>query len=89
MEEKSYSNHNIIVENRKKFALSGIKDIVNFDEENIMLDTALGKLAIKGSNLQITNFNNESGDLNGEGRIHAVIYTVQESNGGFFSKLFR
>jgi len=89
LEEKTYLNHNIIIENRKKFVFSGIKDIINFDEENILLDTSLGKLAVKGNNLQITNFNNENGDLNGEGRIHAVIYTAQDSGQGFFSKLFR
>ena len=89
MEEKSYLNHNIIIENRKKFVFSGIKDIINFDEENILLETSLGNLAVKGNNLQITNFNNENGDLTGEGRIHAVIYAAQDSGQGFFSKLFR
>ena len=81
--------HNIIVEDRKRFILTGIKDVLNFDEENTLLDTALGRLAIKGAGLKITNFNNETGDLIGEGRIFAFIYTADEKEGGFWSRLLK
>lgn len=89
MEESIRSNHNVIIENRKKFTLTGVKDVISFDDETIMLDTALGRLAVKGSALRILSFDNDSGDLTGEGRIHAFIYTAEEKNGGFFSRIFR
>ena len=89
MEETLRQNHNVIIENRKKFTLAGVKDVLSFDEETVMLETVLGRLAIKGSALHILNFNTETGDLTGEGRVHALIYTVNEKNGGFFSRLFR
>ncbi len=89
MEEALRVNHNIIIENRKKFTVSGVKDVISFDEETVMLETAQGKLAIKGDGLHILNFNTESGDLAGEGRIHAFIYTTEEKGGGFFSRVFR
>ena len=88
MEEKKNFNHNIIIENRKKFTLSGIKDVLSFDEETVVTESAFGRLVIKGQDLHILNFDNQSLDLLGEGTIHAVIYTAEES-GGFFSKLFR
>ncbi len=89
MEEKRILNHNIILENRKKFTLTGVKDVISFDEETVVTETALGKLVIKGDGLHILNFDNESFDLTGEGRIHAFVYTADEKSGGFFSKLFR
>ncbi len=89
MEELINKNHNIIIEDRKKFILTGVKDVLSFDEENTLLDTALGRLAIKGSGLRIVNFNNETGDLIGEGRIIAFIYTADEKEGGFWSRLLK
>ena len=82
-------NHNVIIENRKKFTFTGVKDVLSFDDETIMLETELGRLAIKGANLKISGFDNGTTDLSGEGRIHAVIYTEKKKNGSFLSRLFR
>lgn len=89
MEDNIRVNQTVIIENRKKFVISGVKDVISFDEETVMLDTTLGKMVIKGDNLHIMNFNNESGDITGEGKVHAMIYTADEKSGGFFSKLLR
>lgn len=89
MEENIRLNHSLILEDRKKLTLTGIKNVITFDEETIMLDSSFGKLAIKGSGLHILNFNTETGDLTSEGRIHALIYTAEEKSGGLFSKLLR
>ena len=89
MEENIRVNQSVIIENRKKFVISGVKDVISFDDETVMLDTVLGKLVVKGDKLHILNFNNESGDITGEGKVHAMIYTADEKTGGFFSKLLR
>lgn len=89
MEEVLNKNHSIITENRKKITLSGINQVLSFDDETIMLDTCCGKLAIKGMGLHIVNFNVESGDLSAEGKINALIYTAEENIGGFLSRIFR
>lgn len=89
LEEKYNINHSLIVENRKKFTISGIKDVISFDEETVVTDSVMGKLVIKGEGLHILNFNTETYDLSGEGKIHALVYTANEQGGGFFSKIFR
>lgn len=89
MEENIRVNQNIILEDRKKLTLTGVKDVLNFDEETVILDTALGKLTVKGSHLHILNFDTQSGDLTAEGRVHALVYTTDEKSGGFMSRLFR
>ena len=88
MEEKKVINHSVILENRKKFTLSGIKDVISFDDETVVTDSVFGRLVIKGEELHILNFDNKSYDLLGEGKVHAIVYTAEES-GGFFSRLFR
>ncbi len=89
MEENLRSNNNIIIENRKKFNLSGIKNVISFDEETIELDCVLGTLVIKGIGLHIQSFEAETGDLSGEGRVNAVVYTAEEKNGNLFSRIFK
>lgn len=90
LEEKEFSSHNIILENRKKLNISGVKDVVSFDDETILLDTVMGRMTIKGEGLHIVSFNIESGDLTADGKIHALVYLSDNKNtGGFVSRLFR
>ncbi len=89
MEENIRVNHNVIMEDRKKVMLTGIKNVINFDEETIILDTSCGKFVIKGSSLHILQFNTDTGDLSAEGRVHALIYTAEEKSSNFFGKIFR
>ena len=89
MEDIKRENHNAIIENRKKITLTGVKDVLSFDEETIALETCMGKLVVKGNGLHIINFNTETGDLTAEGRIHAHVYTAEEKNEGFFARIFR
>ena len=89
MEEVIRSNHNIIIEDRKKLTLSGVKDVISFDDETLLLETALGRLTVKGAGLHIVNFDTASGDLFAEGKIYAEVYTSEERSGGFFSRVFR
>lgn len=89
MEENIRKSHNLILEDRKKFTLTGIKDVLSFDENTIMLDTSLGKLAVKGEDLKLGQFDTQKGDVGGTGKIYAVVYTQDEQSGGFFSRLFK
>ena len=82
-------SHNIIIEDRKKMTLTGVKDVLSFDDETVVLDTTLGRLTVKGSGLHIINFDTSSGDLAAEGKLYAVVYTSEEKSGGLLSRLFR
>ena len=89
MDEVIRSNQNIIIEDRKNLTLSGVKDVISFDDETLLLETVLGRLTVKGAGLHIVNFDTASGDLFAEGKIYAAVYTSDEKNGGFFSRVFR
>ncbi len=89
MEENIRRSHNIIVEDRKKFTLTGVKEVLSFDENTVILDTALGKLAVRGENMKLGGFDTQKGDVTGTGKIYALVYTADEGNGGFFARLFK
>ncbi|WP_295153522.1 sporulation protein YabP [uncultured Ruminococcus sp.] len=83
--------HNAIMENRSKLMLTGVNDVERFDENLVVLYTQLGELTIKGEELHIREMSVESGELNIDGKISALIYGQRDavSRLGFFGKLFR
>ena len=81
--------HNIIIENRKKSTLSGVKDVLGYDAESIFLLTDMGNLTIKGTDLKINRFSTSEGELDIEGLIVAFVYTHETKNGNLFSKIFK
>ena len=57
MEERGQSNstgqHKLILQNRKSGSFTGVTDVVNFDANEIILDTELGRLTITGKELHV------------------------------------
>ena len=44
---------NLILENREKLSISGVLDVLSFDDQIVILETELGLLTVKGENLRI------------------------------------
>ena len=87
----STRNHNVKLENRKKLVLDGVNDVVSFDDMSVVLDTAMGRLNINGTELHIQVLCLESGEVVIEGNISEMIYE-DESNDtprGLFGRLKR
>ena len=77
-ERKIISNtipQNIILENREKLTLSGVRDVLSFDDQIVIVETELGLLTIKGQNLKITKLSIDTGDVVVEGDILNLGYS--------------
>jgi len=68
---------------------TGFETYLSFDEETLELDTVLGRLTVKGEEMHIISFHNDSGDLTADGRVHALVYVSDERSSGLFSRIFR
>jgi len=89
-EERTFSNHSLIMENRKQLTLTGVSDVCSFDENSVTMQTAMGELAVKGSELRISGFNRETGEISMEGNVYALVYTDDRREGGsFFRRILR
>ena len=89
VEERKQNNinvmQNVVLENREKLNVTGINDILSFDDQVVILSTDLGMLTIKGSELKINK-------LNIEGNISNIGYsqdTEEKKGENIFSKIFR
>ncbi len=67
--------HRIELNNRKTLLITGVKDVHSFDEQEILLETELGILLIRGSKLHIDRLSIERGETDVDGRIDSLIYT--------------
>ena len=86
--------HRLSLLDRRQLELSGVKDVVSFDETNVVLQTVCGMLSVEGEDLHVQVLNTESGVVVLEGTVNAVTYYRDESNdkngsNGFFGRLFR
>lgn len=82
------TGHHVILEERERLMISGVEDVARFDEETIVLTTALGELEIQGERLHIEKLSLDGGDLKVDGEIHALIYDTEEPHsGGFLRRL--
>ena len=55
MEEKmNIRPHKLTLENRGAGTVTGIREVVSFDENQVVLDTDLGLLTVKGKDLHVS-----------------------------------
>lgn len=83
---------NIILENRKKLSISGVNDVLSFDDQVVIVDTELGLLTVKGENIKITKLSLDTAEVIIEGEISNLSYSQnnQEKNAGtLLSKIFK
>ena len=82
---------NIILENREKLLVSGVIDILTFDEEEITLDTHLGILCVKGSDLKVEKLSLDTGEIVAKGNFDHFCYQRDSSpkREGFLKSIFR
>ena len=79
MEEKMGMSHKVMLNNRERGSLTGILDVISFDENSIVLDTDMGLLTIKGKDLHVSRLTLEKGEIDIEGRTDSFVYSSNES----------
>lgn len=94
MEEKQLQRaHKIVVIQRKSGTVTGISDVLSFDENEIVLDTEMGLLTIKGKDLHISRLTLELGEADLEGRVDSMVYSERghkkKKEGSLVQRLFR
>lgn len=83
---------NVILENRKKLSISGVNDVLSFDDQIVILDTNLGMLTVKGSDIRITKLTLDTADVIIEGTINSLVYSDKKeeiNSKNLFGKIFK
>ena len=84
---------NLILENREKLSVSGVLDVLSFDDQVVIVETELGLLTVKGDNLRINKLSIDTSEVIVEGDISSLTYsdskTLEKSKGSLISKIFK
>lgn len=89
--DNNTSIQNLILENREKLTISGVIDVLSFDDQIVILETELGMLTIKGEDLRINKLSIDTQDVIIEGNINTLTYSDKEEkkNGSLLGKIFK
>ena len=66
--------HHVYLKDRKTLELTGIKKIESFDSLEFLIETSLGYLNIKGSDLALVRFEKKKKEVSIKGNIDAISY---------------
>lgn len=84
---------NLVLENRGKLSVSGVNDVLSFDDQVVVLETELGLLTVKGENLRVNKLSIDTSEVVLEGEISYLAYTDKDSeknkNSSLLSKIFK
>lgn len=83
---------NLILENRGKLSISGVLDVLSFDDQVVIVETELGLLTIKGENLRINKLSIDTSEVIVEGDISYMAYSnkdIEKEKNSFISKIFK
>ena len=83
---------NLILENREKLSVSGVIDVLSFDDQVVMIETELGLLTVKGNNIRINKLSIDTSEVIVEGEIDYLAYSENNSDkvsGSLLSKIFK
>ena len=69
-------NHGITLVERKNIGISGVKKIESFDSEEFLMETTLGYLVIKGSELEIIKLDTYQGNVSIKGKIFYILLEI-------------
>lgn len=94
-ERKSMSNaviQNLVLENRQKLSISGVLDVLSFDDQIVILETELGLLNVKGENLHINKLSIDTSEVVVEGEIYNLSYSeknLDKNKSSLLGKIFK
>lgn len=80
--------HKLTLNERKNLTMTGVTEVVSFDDTAVILKTALGTLVVQGKDLKLKTLSLDGGQVAVDGEISALIYEESKPSGGVLRRLF-
>lgn len=79
--------HALTLDQRRHLTMTGVTEVISFDDASVVLKTALGTLLVTGSRLQLKQLQPEGGSVAVEGKIEGLAYEEPRESGGWLRRL--
>lgn len=85
----AYENvHSVIISNRSDMNITGVNEVSEFSDDLVKLQTQMGVMIIKGSELSVTKLNTDTGEVEISGSFDLIEYS-KNKKGGFLTGLLK
>ena len=88
MAESGVFPHKLVLEERKMLTMTGVSEVVSFEEDAVVLRTSLGMLTVHGAQLQLKMLSLDGGEVAIEGMVNAFVYEQPRQSGGMLRRFF-
>ena len=85
---KAVRGHEVSMSGREKLDVTGVEDVMGFDENTVILKTSLGVLTVHGDSLHVDKIDLDTGDIELRGRIKDLSYDDAPDGSSFWARLF-
>jgi len=81
--------HKLTLNERKQLTMTGVSEVVSFDDTAVVLRTSLGTLMIQGKELQLKTLSLDGGQVAVDGMISSMVYEEPRAAGSWLGRLLR
>ena len=91
VEKDKEKGHYVTMEVRRSLFIGGVTDVINFDEQNVEMDTVCGLMMVEGEGLKVSALDVEKGEVCLNGMISSVYYSEKraKTRKGLFGKNYQ
>ena len=79
--------HALTLDRRKNLTMTGVAEVVSFDDGFVVLRTELGTLTVQGTGLRLNTLSTDGGQMTVTGEVSALSYE-EPREGGWLRRLF-
>lgn len=79
--------HRLTLNERKQLSVTGVSEVVSFEESAVVLRTQMGTLVVQGQDLQLKTLSVEGGQVAVEGTVSSLHYEENRAGGGWLRRL--
>lgn len=78
--------HKLTLSERKALTVTGVTEVISFDDTTVVLGTVLGTLEVQGQALVLKTLSIDGGQVAVEGNVSALYYEEPRQKGGFWGR---
>ena len=86
--DETHLPHKLQLSERKSLTMTGVTEVVSFDDTAVVLQTSLGTLIVQGKELQLKTLSLEGGQVEVDGSVSALAYEEPRQAAGWKRRLF-
>lgn len=80
--------HKLTLDQRQTLTMTGVSEVVSFDDTSVVLHTQLGTLTVHGKELKLQQLSPDGGQVAVSGTVAAMIYEEPRQRGSWLGRLF-